>query len=302
MSFRSLQDVRVGAVASQNMHFTRPTCVLASRTSGDRVQLGVLILVESAGMGQDIGSQQLLPSAIAPRWATIASVPVCHCSATELCIRQPILATLRSVMLRAARSRFGFLSTDFFAILACSDQTTDQPAEPAHNLFERPIFLFQQLPLVFEACQFLLYRVSRCSICTVSRQPCRPASATADQGMWKRKPWRMSVASPKSSQSSRWPEPSARQRPSQDPAGSPWKTCNSDCGHALGQMVPCKAASRPDNLRCLCAVARTARATCPGFMYDDTTTSVQSEIVGCGRHVASHFFRSHSRRKRHEGF
>ena len=188
------------------------------------------------------------------------------------------LTTPRSVALRATRSPVGILSTEIFArissILACSSALGRRTSPRSlHTTCLSDRFLFSTALPVFEALQLrdrarLLEQAAQ-----AQHQPVKSSICHCRPSMWKRKPWRMSMASPKSKQSSRWHKQSAhrsRRWHSQDPSSIAFhgNAQPNDCRYALDWAAPCKAALKPDNLCCfVCAVALTCRATSSGFIH-----------------------------------
>ena len=171
-------------------------------------------------MGQDTGSQQLLPSAdtcveMGDRCilSSAAAVPQerTPVSASQTC--HPSLGRFAgsslSLSLSLGRLEHGSLGTNLVNFgLQVSRQTVDQPAEPAHNLCERPFFACPppSRGLPAPAARLDCWSRSRrrsTSPCRVFRRSVRSSIRTHfrsnhDQALWRRKPWRMFLASPKS--------------------------------------------------------------------------------------------------------
>ena len=154
MSSRSLHDVRLGGVASQGMH--SPTSNLPDSARGpplpDLRAAGCIDCCRKRGHGPR-------------RWLPTAA-PICTCLPRDTCFemsdhcigssvtdvvqqRTPVSAsqTHHSSLGRRARSslslrlvEYGSPDTHLVNLgLQLCPRTTDQPAEPAHSLCERPV-------------------------------------------------------------------------------------------------------------------------------------------------------------------
>ena len=263
-------------------------------------------------MGQDTGSQQLLPSAKSlPRDNCIKTSDHCIGSSVADVSQQltPVSAseTYLSSLGRAAGSTLSLRRLEHGSLcthlvnrgLQLSPQTTDQPAEPAHNLFERPIFSFQQLFLFSRLASSAtgldcwsrprkrstgLCRVSRCSIRTHFRGnhvvqhlplPTKHVEAQALENV--HGVTQVVTVIP-------WPKPSAATPMAL--ARSRWQSAEM-CSPVIvdTHWAKLRLVKRHRQTICaasLCAVARTARATCSGFIHAASVLQMKGlERHGC---------------------
>ena len=229
-------------------------------------------------MGQDIGSQQLRPSGARCQHRDkrpLPRLPRGRSAATHTCIRQLSLRPLEHSSLGTHLSNLG---------LQLSHQTTDQPGEPAHSLFERLNSLFNSstsfrgLPaprtsLTAGASRkrsTTRCRVSRCSIGTQLRGNHVVQHLTLPPEHVEAQP--LGNVRGKTQVGSVIPLAYAvsghADGPRKIPLASRGNVHPSDRRQALDQTAPCKRhRSQTICPASMCILAHTHRATCSGFIH-----------------------------------